>query len=68
MRTNVHNSVFVLLFLGLTNVISFLSSLTQRLAIAKEYSDKAAERRACSNLGNAHVFLGEFEIAAEYYK
>lgn len=40
----------------------------QRLAIAEEFNDKPAERRACSNLGNAHVFLGEFEVAAEYYK
>ena len=40
----------------------------QRLLIAREHNDKAAERRAFSNLGNAHVFLGEFEIAVEYYK
>ena len=40
----------------------------QRLAIAKEFGDKAAERRAFTNLGNAHIFLGEFEIAAEQYK
>lgn len=40
----------------------------QRLAIAKEFGDKAAERRAHSNLGNAHIFLGRFDVAAEYYK
>ena len=40
----------------------------QRLAIAKEFGDKSAERRACSNLGNAHMFLGEFQIATELYK
>lgn len=40
----------------------------QRLAIAKEFGDKAAERRAYSNLGNAHIFLGRFDVAAEYYK
>ena len=40
----------------------------QRLAIAREFGDKAAERRAYSNLGNAHVFLGEFEVAAEHYR
>eukprot|EP00794_Sanderia_malayensis_P015670 gene15670-17250_t len=34
----------------------------------RQFNDSAAERRAFSNLGNAHVFLGEFEIAAEYYK
>lgn len=42
--------------------------LLQRLAIAKEFGDKAAERRAYSNLGNAHIFLGRFDISAEYYK
>ena len=40
----------------------------QRLAIAKEFGDKAAERRAHSNLGNAHVFLGDFEKATGFYK
>lgn len=40
----------------------------QRLLIAKEFGDKAAERRAYSNLGNAYIFLGEFEMASEYYK
>jgi hypothetical protein len=29
---------------------------------------QAAERRAHSNLGNAHIFLGEFERASEQYK
>ncbi|NXC13473.1 GPSM1 protein, partial [Corythaeola cristata] len=42
--------------------------LLLRLAIAKEFGDKAAERRAYSNLGNAHIFLGRFDISAEYYK
>lgn len=40
----------------------------QRLAIAKEFGDKQAERRAYSNLGNAHIFLGEFDVAAEKYR
>ena len=38
------------------------------MKIAKEFTDRAAERRAHSNLGNAHIFLGEFEKAAEHYK
>ena len=42
--------------------------LFQRLSIAKEFGDKAAERRAFTNLGNAHIFLGDFELAADYYK
>ena len=36
--------------------------------INSNFSDKAAERRAHSNLGNAHIFLGEFEKAADHYK
>ena len=40
----------------------------QRLSIAKEFGDKAAERRAFTNLGNAHIFQGDFELAADYYK
>lgn len=40
----------------------------QRLLIAKEFGDRAAERRAYCNLGNAYVFLGEFDKAAEHYK
>lgn len=40
----------------------------KRLLIAKEFGDRSAERRAYSNLGNAYIFLGEFETASEYYK
>ncbi|XP_075473196.1 G-protein-signaling modulator 2 isoform X4 [Ascaphus truei] len=40
----------------------------KRLLIAKEFGDRSAERRAYSNLGNAFIFLGEFEMSAEYYK
>lgn len=40
----------------------------QRLSIAKEFGDKAAERRAYSNLGNALIFLGQFTSATEYYR
>lgn len=41
---------------------------SQRLSIAKEFGDKAAERRAYSNLGNALIFLGQFNTATEYYR
>lgn len=40
----------------------------QRLQIACEFKDKAAERRAQCNLGNAHIFLGEFDKAVDNYK
>lgn len=42
-------------------------SVFQRLLIAKEFGDRSAERRAYCNLGNACIFLGEFERAAEHY-
>lgn len=38
------------------------------MRIAREFGDKAAERRANSNLGNSHIFLGQFEEAADHYK
>ena len=38
------------------------------MKVAREFGDRAAERRAHSNLGNAHIFLGEFEKAADHYK
>lgn len=40
----------------------------QRLRIAREFGDKAAERRAHCNLGNAHIFLGDFEKAIHNFK
>lgn len=46
----------------------YVSFFVQRLLIAKEFGDRAAERRAYCNLGNAYIFLGEFEVAAEHYK
>lgn len=55
-----------LVFLPSFTVLSIFT--LQRLNIAREFGDKAAERRAHSNLGNAHIFLGEFETAAEHYK
>lgn len=48
--------------------LTFLLGLSQRLSIAKEFGDKAAERRAYSNLGNALIFLGQFNTATEYYR
>lgn len=48
--------------------LSSVRFIEQRLLIAKEFGDRAAERRAYCNLGNAYIFLGEFEVAAEHYK
>jgi len=40
----------------------------QRLSVAKEFGDKSAERRAYSNLGNAYIFQGHYELAVDQYK
>lgn len=48
--------------------LTFVLCPSQRLSIAKEFGDKAAERRAYSNLGNALIFLGQFNTATEYYR
>ena len=48
--------------------IYLLFNFQERLKIAREFGDRSAERRAHSNLGNANIFLGEFETAAEHYK
>ena len=42
--------------------------MLQRLAIVKEFGDKATERRTYSNLGDAHIFLKEFDTAPHLYK
>ena len=57
-----------LLCVDLSINVLFSLLYSQRLSIAKEFGDKAAERRAFTNLGNAHIFLGDFELAADYYK
>lgn len=40
----------------------------QRLSIADVLNDTGARRRAYSNLGNAHVFLGKYSLAAHHYQ
>lgn len=47
---------------------AFVCPVLQRLLIAKEFGDKSAERRAHCNLGNSHIFLNQFEVAAGHYK
>ena len=49
-------------------VPKFFFCHSQRLSIAKEFGDKAAERRAYSNLGNALIFLGQFNTATDHYR
>lgn len=51
-----------------SNMYTIVCPVCQRLLIAKEFGDKSAERRAHCNLGNAHIFLNKFEVAAGHYK
>lgn len=55
-------------FKNLALTILIIFAFKKRLEIAKKFNDKAAERRAHCNLGNAHIFLGEFHKAIENYK
>jgi hypothetical protein len=34
----------------------------------KELGDKAAQGRACGNLGNTHYLLGNFKLAIRYHE
>ncbi|KAG5442041.1 hypothetical protein CSKR_112025 [Clonorchis sinensis] len=62
----------VLLVCSLTGIeyadyIAILGS-GSRLNFAREFGDVAAQRRAYSNLGNAFIFLADFNSAAENYR
>lgn len=61
-------ALILLNILALDYTNSYSINSQERLKIAKEFGDKAAERRANSNLGNSHIFLGQFELAAEHYR
>ena len=39
-----------------------------RLKIAEQHQDIAAQRRAFTNLGNASVFLANYEDSIQFYK
>ena len=45
-----------------------LSIIKKHLKIAREIGDQAAEGGAYGNLGNAYLFLGDFERAFTYYE
>ncbi|XP_071152379.1 G-protein-signaling modulator 2-like isoform X1 [Mytilus edulis] len=40
----------------------------ENLRLVKELSDKAAQGRACGNLGNTHYLLGNFKLAIRYHE
>ena len=37
------------------------------LSIVRDLDDRAAQGRACGNLGNTHYLLGTFDIAIKYH-
>ena len=39
----------------------------QNTILMKEIGDKAAQGRACGNLGNVHYLLGNFSLAIHYH-
>lgn len=61
-------SVITVISIQNAKICFYVSFFVQRLLIAKEFGDRSAERRAYCNLGNAYIFLGDFEVAAEHYK
>ena len=46
---------------------SFLYVDRANLAIVRELGDRAAQGRACGNLGNTHYLLGNFETAIQFH-
>lgn len=52
----------------LIHLVILQLNVFQRLDIARQYGDRAAMRRAYTNLGNAHIFLSETAKALEYYR
>ncbi len=53
----------------LINIISFGFRLNrENLELMREITDRAAQGRACGNLGNTHYLLGSFTQAIKYHQ
>ena len=51
------------------NLILYLLFIFRaNLAIVKDLGDRAAQGRACGNLGNTHYLLGNFELAIMFHE
>lgn len=49
-------------------LVVFCAFSRSNLQIVRELGDRAAEGRACGNLGNTHYLLGNFEQAIKYHE
>ena len=48
--------------------IFFVFHCRTNLEIVRELKDRAAQGRACGNLGNTHYLLGNFDLAIKYHE
>lgn len=53
---------------GLHDQFVFYLHYRENLRLVKELGDKAAQGRACGNLGNTHYLLGNFKLAIRYHE
>lgn len=51
-----------------TLILYLLFIFRANLAIVKDLGDRAAQGRACGNLGNTHYLLGNFELAIMFHE
>ena len=49
-------------------ILSNFFPCSANLAIVKDLGDRAAQGRACGNLGNTHYLLGNFDLAIMYHE
>ena len=47
-------------------IVCFLLVYRENLELMREIADRAAQGRACGNLGNTHYLLGSFTQAIKY--
>lgn len=49
-------------------ILNLVFIFRANLAIVKDLGDRAAQGRACGNLGNTHYLLGNFELAIMFHE
>lgn len=50
------------------NHLVFLHYCRENLELMRELNERAAQGRACGNLGNTHYLLGNFQQAIHYHE
>jgi len=50
------------------NHLVFLHYYRENLELMRELNERAAQGRACGNLGNTHYLLGNFQQAIHYHE